>query len=73
MIIITVQVILLDNWDYNELSEEEAAVLVLNLMVNEIVSWKKISQTGTDTKDTLATKLEEIEEELKQTLKQTRV
>ena len=64
--------ILLDNWDYNELSEEEAAVLVLNLMVNEIVSWKKSAKQGTDTKDTLATKLEEIEEELKQTLKQTR-
>lgn len=64
--------ILLDNWDYNELSEEEAAVLVLNLMVNEIVSWKKSAKQGTDTKETLATKLEEIEEELKQTLKQTR-
>lgn len=62
----------LDNWDYNELSEEEAAVLVLNLMVNEIVSWKKSAKQGTDTKETLATKLEEIEEELKQTLKQTR-
>lgn len=64
--------ILLDNWDCNELSEEEAAVLVLNLMVNEIVSWKKSAKQGTDTKETLATKLEEIEEELKQTLKQTR-
>ena len=62
----------LDNWDYNELSEEEAAVLVLNLMVNEISSWKKSAKQGNDTKETLATKLEEIEEELKQTLKQTR-
>lgn len=62
----------LDNWDYNELSEEEAAVLVLNLMVNEIGSWKKSAKQGNDTKETLATKLEEIEEELKLTLKQTR-
>ncbi|RKU28700.1 hypothetical protein C6497_08035 [Candidatus Poribacteria bacterium] len=62
----------LDNWDYNELSEEEAAVLVLNLMVNEISSWRKSAKQGTDTKETLATKLEEIEDELKLTLKQTR-
>ncbi len=64
--------ITLDNWDYNELSEEQAAVLVLNLMVNEIGSWKKSAKQGTDTKETLATKLEEVEEELKQTIKQTR-
>ncbi|MCG9128403.1 hypothetical protein JT359_12450 [Candidatus Poribacteria bacterium] len=64
--------ITIDDWDSNELSEEEAAVLVLNLMVNEIVSWKKSAKQGTDTKETLAAKLEEIEVELKQTLKQTR-
>lgn len=62
----------LDAWEYNELSEEQAAVLVLNLMVNEIGSWKKSAKQGADTKETLATKLEEIEEELKLTLKQTR-
>lgn len=62
----------LENWDFDSISEQETAVLVLNLMVNEVKAWKKSAMQGTNTKKTLATNLEEIEEELKQTLKQTR-
>lgn len=62
----------LENWDFDSISEQETAVLLLNLMVNEVKAWKKSAMQGTNTKKTLATKLEEIEEELKQTLKQTR-
>lgn len=62
----------LDNWEYESLSEQQTAVLLLNLMVNEVREWKKAAKQGADTKETLAPKLEKIEEELKKTLKQTR-
>ncbi len=62
----------LDNWDLEALSEREIAVLLLNLMVNELSEWKKAAKQGDATKDTLAKSLETIEDELKQTLKQTR-
>ncbi|MDE0313434.1 MAG: hypothetical protein OXM61_00900 [Candidatus Poribacteria bacterium] len=62
----------LDNWDLESLSERQIAVLLLNLMVNEISEWKKVSKKSETTKDTLAKSLESIETELKQTLKQTR-
>ena len=62
----------IDNWDLESISEQQTAVLLLNLMVNELCEWKKAAKQGADTKDTLAAKLEKIEEELKLTLKQTR-
>ncbi len=62
----------LDNWDLESLSERQIAVLLLNLMVNEISEWKKSAKKSETTKDTLAKSLESIETELKQTLKQTR-
>lgn len=62
----------LDNWDLESLSEREIAVLLLNLMVNELNEWKKDAKQGDATKDTLAKSLETIEGELKETLKQTR-
>lgn len=62
----------LDNWDLESLSERQIAVLLLNLMVNEISEWKKAAKKSETTKDTLAKSLESIETELKQTLKQTR-
>ncbi len=62
----------LDNWDLESLSEREIAVLLLNLMVNELSEWKKAAKQGDATKDTLAKSLETIEGELKETLKQTR-
>lgn len=62
----------LDTWDLESLNEEETAVLLLNLMVNEISAWKKIALKRESTKDTLAKSLQNIEDELKHTLKQTR-
>jgi len=62
----------LDNWDLDSLSEQQTAILLLNLMVNEISEWKKDAKKNNKTKETLVKNLEEIEEELKQTLKQTR-
>ncbi len=62
----------LDNWDLESLNEEETAVLLLNLMVNEISAWKKVALKRESTKETLAKSLQNIEDELKHTLKQTR-
>lgn len=62
----------LDNWDLESLNEEQTAVLILNLMVNEINAWKKVSQKNEATKGNLAKFLQNIEDELKYTLKQTR-
>ncbi len=62
----------LDKWDLASLSEQQTAVLLLNLMVNELNSWKKDAKKASSTKNTLAKSLEEIEKELKQILKQTR-
>ncbi len=62
----------LDNWDFESLSEREIAILLLNLMVNEVSEWKKAAKKEDATKETLAKSLETIEGELKQTLKQTR-
>ena len=62
----------LDNWDLESLNEEETAVLLLNLMVNEISAWKKNALKREATKETLAKSLQNIEDELKHTLKQTR-
>ena len=61
-----------DNWDLESLNEEETAVLLLNLMVNEISAWKKVAKKRESTKETLAISLQNIEDELKYTLKQTR-
>ncbi len=62
----------LDYWDIESLNEEETAVLLLNLMVNEISAWKKVAIKRESTKETLAKSLQNIEDELKHTLKQTR-
>lgn len=62
----------LESWDIEALSEQQTAVLLLNLMVNEISEWRKQAQNASSTKDTLAKSLEDIENDLKQTLKHTR-
>ncbi len=62
----------LDNWDLESLNEQQTAILLLNLMVNEISEWKKSVKQRSETKETLAKSLEDIEKELKQTLKHTR-
>lgn len=62
----------LESWNIEALNEQQTAVLLLNLMVNEISEWKKEAQKAESTKDSLAQSLEEIEKELKRTLKHTR-
>ncbi len=62
----------LDNWDLESLTEQQTAILLLNLMVSEISEWKGEAKKSNKTKDTLAETLQTIEDELKQTLKQTR-
>lgn len=64
--------IALDNWDLESLNEQETAILLLNLMVNEISSWKKVAKKRESTKEELVKSLQNIEDELKYTLKQTR-
>ena len=60
------------DWDPKTLCEEETAILLLNLMVNEMVAWQK--ETGRATPDTkqLVETLTEVSTRLRQTLKQTR-
>lgn len=62
----------LETWDINALNEQQTAILLLNLMVNEVSEWRKDADKASSTKDTLANSLEEIEKELRQTLKHTR-
>ena len=60
------------NWDPKTLCEEETAVLLLNLMVNEVSAWQKeIGRATPETKQFVET-LAEINTRLRQTLKQTR-
>ena len=63
---------LFDCWDMDALNEEEIAILLLNLMVNEVIAWQK--ETGRPTPETeqLAQVLTEVDTRLRQTLKQTR-
>ena len=63
---------LFNSWDMDTLNEEEIAILLLNLMVNEVIAWQK--ETGRPTPETeqLAQVLTEVDTRLRQTLKQTR-
>ncbi len=60
------------NWDMDTLNEEEIAILLLNLMVNEVITWQK--ETGRPTPETeeLVQTLADVDTRLRQTLKQTR-
>lgn len=60
------------DWKPESLCEEETAILLLNLMVNEMIAWEK--ETGRATPDTtqLVETLTEVSMKLRQTLKQTR-
>ena len=62
----------LNDWDAETLCEEETAILLLNLMVNEVTAWQK--ETGRATPETkqLVETLTEVGLRLRQTLKQTR-
>ena len=59
--------LVLENWDAETLSQEETAVFLLNLMVNEIAAWREEAK-----QEALVETLTDIEATLKQTLKQTR-
>ena len=60
------------NWKPETLCEEETAILLLNLMVNELIAWQK--ETGRATPETkqLVETITEVSTRLRQTLKQTR-
>ena len=62
----------LNDWDPETLCEEETAILLLNLMVNEVTAWQKETKRATpETKQVVET-LTEVGTRLRQTLKQTR-
>ena len=60
------------DWKPETLCEEETAILLLNLMVNEMIAWQK--ETGRATSETkqLVETITEVSTRLRQTLKQTR-
>ena len=62
----------LSNWDLETLCEEELAILLLNLMVNEVIAWRKEIGRSTQEIEQLVQTLDEVDTRLRQTLKQTR-
>ena len=60
------------SWKPETLCEEETAIFLLNLMVNEIIAWQK--ETGRANRETggVVETLNEVDTILRQTLKQTR-
>ena len=60
------------DWDSETLCEEETAMLLLNLMVNEVTAWQKEVGRGTPDSGQLVETLTEVGGQLRQTLKQTR-
>ena len=60
------------DWDPETLCEEETAILLLNLMVNEVSAWQKEVGRATPETEQLVQTLAEINTRLRQTLKQTR-
>lgn len=60
------------NWDMNTLNEEEIAILLLNLMVNEVIAWQKETGRATPETEQLVQTLADVDTRLRQTLKQTR-
>ena len=62
----------LSNWKPETLCEEEIAILLLNLMVNEVIVWRKEIGRATHETEHLIQTLDEVDIRLRQTLKQTR-
>ena len=60
------------DWDPETLCEEEIAILLLNLMVNEVIAWQKEAGRTTHETEQLVHTLDEVGTRLRQTLKQTR-
>ena len=63
---------LFNSWGMDTLNEEEIAILLLNLMVNEVIAWQKETGRSTPETEQLAQVLTEVDTRLRQTLKQTR-
>lgn len=62
----------LNDWNPETLCEEETAILLLNLMVNEVTAWQKETKRATPETKQLVETLTDVGTRLKQTLKQTR-
>ena len=62
----------LSHWKPETLCEEEIAILLLNLMVNEVIVWRKEVGRATHQTEHLIQTLDEVDIRLRQTLKQTR-
>ena len=62
----------LNDWDPATLCEEETAILLLNLMVNEVTAWQKETSRSTPETTRLVETLTEVGMQLRQILKQTR-
>ena len=60
------------DWDTDTLSEAEMAILLLNLMVSEMIAWRKEIGRPTPETEQLAQTLADVDTRLRQTLKQTR-
>ena len=60
------------DWDPETLCEEEIAILILNLMVNEVIAWRKETGRATHETEQLVQTLDEVDTRLRQILKQTR-
>ena len=60
------------DWDVDTLSEAEIAILLLNLMVNEAIAWRKETGRATPETESLVQTLDEVDTRLRRTLQQTR-
>ena len=59
-------------WKPETLCEEETAIFLLNLMVNEVIAWQKETGRVTPENEGVVETLAEVDTLLRQTLKQTR-
>ena len=59
-------------WDMDALSEAEIAILLMNLMVKEVIAWRKETRRATPETEQLVQTLDEVDTRLRRTLKQTR-
>ena len=62
----------LNSWKPETLCEEETAILLLNLMVNEIIAWQKETGRATPETEGIVETLAEVDTLLRQILKETR-
>lgn len=62
----------LTSWKPETLCEEETAILLLNLMVNEIIAWQKETDRAKRETGGIVETLAEVDRLMRQTLKQTR-